>query len=356
VVSALSSVADTTRLAHPRVAEWAAACLQAVAVPATDARVVADALVQTSLWGVDSHGVLRLTHYLNRLERGSIRADAAGIVEDTGPCTASVDGHDGLGILHARRAMERAIALARASGVGAVGVRHSSHCGAVGLYARQAAADGLIGMAVTQASAMVVPHGGQRGYFGTNPIALAFPRDDAAPLCLDMATSQVAWNKVVNARVEGKSLAPGLTVDAEGKPTTDAEHARALLPLGGSDYGYKGYGLAMMVDLLSGALNGMSFGPNLTRMYEDLDKPQDLGHFVLAIDPRRFAGGLTLAATVRAMSDDVVRAGDAVQVPGDPELRAERERRASGIPFEPQALADMKDWSARLGVPFPAEI
>jgi ureidoglycolate dehydrogenase (NAD+) len=340
-----------TRLPHAAVAEWAAACLRAVRVPARDAQVVADALVQTSLWGIDSHGVLRLTHYLNRLQRGSIRADAPGRIEESGPCTASVDGEHGLGIPHAQRAMERAIALARASGLGAVGVRHSSHCGAVGLYARQAAAAGLIGIAVTQASSIVVPHGGQRGYFGTNPIAIAFPRG-GEPLCLDMATSQVAWNKVVNARVEGRPLAPGLTVDGDGRPTTDARRASALVPLGGADYGYKGYGLAMMIDLLSGALNGMAFGPRLTRMYEDLDQPQDLGHFVLAIDPQRFAGGPTLEATVRAMCEDVVRAGDSVQLPGDPELRAERERRVHGIPFERQALADIRDWSARLGVPF----
>jgi ureidoglycolate dehydrogenase (NAD+) len=341
-----------TRLPYAAVAEWAAACLRTVHVPASDARIVADALVQTSLWGIDSHGVLRLTHYLDRLQRGSIRAHAPGRIEDSGPCTASVDGEHGLGILHARRAMERAIALGRAGGVGAVGVRHSSHCGAVGLYARQAAVAGLIGIAVTQASSIVVPHGGQRGYFGTNPIAIAFPRG-SAPLCLDMATSQVAWNKVVNARIEARPLDPGLAVDADGRPTTDARSASALVPLGGADYGYKGYGLAMMIDLISGALNGMTFGPRLPRMYEDLDQPQDLGHFVLAIDPQRFAGGPTLEDTVRAMCDDVVRAGDSVQLPGDPELRAERERRAGGIPFEPQALSDLRAWSARVGVPFP---
>jgi ureidoglycolate dehydrogenase (NAD+) len=340
------------RVAHARVAEWAAACLRAVDVPGADAQVVADALVQTSLWGIDSHGVLRLTHYLNRLQRGSIRAAAPGHIEDSGPCSANMDGHHGLGVLHCRRAMERAIGLARAGGLGAVGVRHSSHCGAVGLYARQAAASGLVGIAVTQASAIVVPHGGQRGYFGTNPIALAFPRGDD-PLCLDMATSQVAWNKVINARVEHRDLPPGLAVDADGRPTTDAQRARALVPLGGPEYGYKGYGLAMMIDLLSGALNGMSFGPRLTGMYEELDRPQELGHFVLAIDPRRFAGGPSLEATVQAMTDDVRRAGDAVQVPGDPERRAERERRLHGLPFESQALADMREWSERLEVPFP---
>jgi ureidoglycolate dehydrogenase (NAD+) len=345
-------VGTLTRLPHARLAEWAAACLRAAAVPADDARVVADALVLTSLWGIDSHGVLRLTHYLDRLMRGSIHADAPGRLAASGPCSANMDGEHGLGILHCRRAMAHAMALAQANGVGVVGVRRSSHCGAVGLYARQAAAAGLVGLALTQASSIVVPHGGRRGYFGTNPIAIAFPRGDD-PLCLDMATSQVAWNKVVNARVEGRSLGPGLAVDADGGPTVDPAQAQALVPLGGADYGYKGYGLAMMIDLLSGPLNAMAFGPRLARMYEDLDRTQDLGHFVLALDPHRFAGGATLEATVRAMCEDVVRAGDAVQVPGDPERRAERARRAAGIPVEPQALADLQAWSARLGVEFP---
>jgi ureidoglycolate dehydrogenase (NAD+) len=341
------------RIAHERLAEWAAACLRATGVPASDARVVADALVLTSLWGIDSHGLLRLTHYLERLRRGSIHASAAGRIEDTGPCTASFDGEHGLGILHGRRAMAHAIELAHAAGVGIVGVRNSSHCGAVGLYARQAAEAALIGIAFTQASAMVVPHGGQTGYFGTNPIAIAFPRQ-GAPLCLDMATSQVAWNKVVNARVERRALPSGLAVDAEGRSTTDAQEARALIPLGGPEYGYKGYGLAMMVDLLSGALNGMGFGRHISGMYDNLDAPQKIGHLVIAIDPRRFAGGATLEATVRALTDDVVHAGAAVQVPGDPELRAERERRATGIPIEAGALADMQAWSARLDVDFPS--
>lgn len=346
-------VGALTHVAHARLAAWAADCLQATGVPADDAQVVADALALTSLWGIDSHGVLRLTHYLDRLQRGSIRAVAPGRIADSGPCSANMDGEQGLGILHCRRAMAHAVELARANGVGVVGVRRSSHCGAVGLYTRQAADEGLVGLALTHANSIVVPHGGRSGYFGTNPVSVAFPRAADAPLCLDMATSQIAWNKVVNARVEGRALAPGLTVDADGRPNTDPDRARALVPLGGADYGYKGYGLAMMIDLMCGALNGMAFGPRLTRMYEDLDRPQDLGHFVLALDPQRFAGGATLAATVRAMTDDVVRAGDTVQVPGDPELRAERERRVDGIPIDPHALADMKQWSARLGVAFP---
>lgn len=337
-------------IAHERVGAWARACLRAVGVPDDDAAIVADGLVQTSLWGIDSHGVLRLTHYLDRLQRGSTRAVAPGRFKTTGPCTASMDGDNGLGILHCVRAMDRAIGLARESGLGAVGVRRSSHCGAVGLYARQAAAAGLIGVAFTQANAIVVPYGGRRAFLGTNPIAIALPRAGDVPLCLDMATSQVAFNRVINARVENRPVPPGLVVDADGEPTTDPHAAVAITPLGGADYGYKGYGLALMVDLLCGALNGMAFGPHITPMYEALDTPQDLGHLVIALDPGRFAGGTTLAATVRAMADELPREPGHVQLPGDPELRSEQTRRVSGIPFEPGALADMAAWSERLGV------
>src|SRR5512147_319570 len=337
-------------IAHERVGAWARACLRAVGVPDDDAAIVADGLVQTSLWGIATHGVLRLTHYLDRLQRGSTRAVAPGRFKTTGPCTASMDGDNGLGILHCVRAMDRAIGLARESGLGAVGVRRSSHCGAVGLYARQAAAAGLIGVAFTQANAIVVPYGGRRAFLGTNPIAIALPRQGDVPLCLDMATSQVAFNRVINARVENRPVPPGLVVDADGEPTTDPHAAVAITPLGGADYGYKGYGLALMVDLLCGALNGMAFGPHITPMYEALDTPQDLGHLVIAIDPGRFAGGATLAATVRAMADELPREPGHVQLPGDPELRSEQTRRVSGIPFEPGALADMVAWSERLGV------
>jgi ureidoglycolate dehydrogenase (NAD+) len=340
-------------IAHERVDAWARACLQAVGVPAADARVVAAALVQTSLWGIDSHGVLRLTHYLDRLQRGSTAAVAPGRITESGPCTANMDGDNGLGILHCVRAMDYAIALARANGAGIVGVRRSSHCGAVGLYARQAAAAGLIGIAFTHANAIVVPHGGTTAFLGTNPLAIAVPRAGEAPLCLDMATSQMAFNKVINARVENRPLPPGLAVDAVGAPTLDAHAAAALVPLGGADYGYKGYGLALMIDLLAGALNGMGYGPQLAHMYEALDTPQMIGHLLIAIDPQRFAGGPTLAATVGALAAELPLQPGRVQLPGDPERHAEVQRRADGIPFDDGALADMRAWSRRLNLAAP---
>src|SRR6185503_6721555 len=245
-----------------------------------------------------------------RMTIGSIKAAAAPVVMRSGPVTAQVHGEDGLGIVHAALAMEVAIEMARENGAGIVGVGHSSHCGAMGLYTRMAARAGLIGIAMTHSSSVVVPHGGKQKYFGTNPISFAFARKNGEPLCLDMATSQVAWNKVLNARIEGKPLEEGIAVDAQGVPTTHAEKARAGIPLGGPVYGYKGYGLAFAIDLLCGALNGMTFGRHINGMYDELDRPRKIGHFLMALDPGRFAGADSLEATVDAAVRDLRAQGE----------------------------------------------
>jgi ureidoglycolate dehydrogenase (NAD+) len=337
-----------------RLGAWAVACLEKAGVPHDEAKLVGESLVQTSIWGIDSHGILRLTHYLNRLTIGSIKAASVPVVTRTGPVTAQVHGEDGLGIIHATLAMETAIDMAKESGVGVVGVGHSSHCGAMGLYTRMAAREHLVGIALTHSSSVVVPHGGKQKYFGTNPLSIAFPRKGGDPVCLDMATSQVAWNKVLNARIEGRELDPGVAVDASGVPTTDPDLARAGIPLGGPIYGYKGYGLAFMIDLLCGVMNGMTFGRHINSMYEELDRPRKIGHMAIAIDPARFAGAASLEPQVDAVIADLRTQGD-ILFPGEPELLEQEKRRASGIPIDAEALADMQRWSARLGVPFPTE-
>jgi ureidoglycolate dehydrogenase (NAD+) len=341
------------KVSRENLTRWAVESLRKVGVPPDEAKLVGESLVQTSVWGIDSHGVLRLTHYLRRLTIGSIKAAAVPVVTRTGPVTAQVHGEDGLGIVHATLAMEVAIEMARETGAGVVGVGHSSHCGAMGLYTRMATRAGLIGIAMTHSSSVVVPHGGRQKYFGTNPISIAVPSAMGEPIVLDMATSQVAWNKVLNARIEGYALDEGVAVDEAGEPTTDPHRARAGVPLGGPIYGYKGYGLAFMVDLLCGALNGMTFGRFINGMYDELDRPRKIGHFLMALDPKRFGGGDTLEATAQAVVDDLRTQGE-ILFPGEPELVAQAERLASGSPVDDEALKDMREWSAKLGVAPPA--
>ena len=340
------------RVPKERLSAWAVACLEKVGVPPPEAKLVGESLVRTSVWGVDSHGILRLTHYLRRMTIGSVKAAATPVVMRTGPVTAQIHGEDGLGIVHATLGMETAIEMAKENGVGVVGVGHSSHCGAMGLYTRMAAAEHLVGIAMTHSSSVVVPHGGRQKYFGTNPISFAFPRAGGEPVCLDMATSQVAWNKVLNARIEGYDLDPGVAVDGRGEPTTDPHQAQAGIPLGGPIYGYKGYGLAFAIDLLCGVMNGMTFGRHINSMYEDLQHPRKIGHLLMAIDPGRFAGGETMERTVDAVVADLRTQGD-ILYPGEPEERAQAERSKTGIPIDDEALKDMREWSAKLGVPPP---
>ena len=333
--------------------DWAIACLRHFDLPEDDARCLADSLVRTSLWGIDSHGIARLTHYLNRLTHGSIKARPDIVVTRSGPGTAQVAGDRGLGIVVAHRANRIAIEIARENGIGAVGVSDSSHCGAVGLYSRIAAREGLIGMAFTHSDKIAAPHGGHRPFLGTNPISMAFPREGGEPVCLDMATTSIPWNRVMNARREGAAIAPGVAVDMDGRDTTDAQTANALRPLGGPDYGHKGYGLALIVELLCGPLNGNPYGPQIGPMYAELERPRHIGAFFVVLDPNRFAGGPGFAATVEHMARALAAEPGAPRMPGDPELAAQARRRIEGIPIEPGLADEMRSWSARLGVASP---
>jgi len=338
------------RVSAAALTDWAMACLQALDVPEPDARTVAESLVQTSLWGIDSHGIARLPHYLDRLSRGSDKARPRIVVTTTGPCTAQVDGGAGLGIVVAHQANHVAIDMAKRNGLAAVGVANSAHCGAIGLYTRVAARTGLIGLAFTHSDKIAAPQGGQEPFFGTNPLSIAFPRAGGEPVCLDMATTAIPWNRVMNARREGTVLPPGVVIDARGQETVDAQAAHALRPLGGADYGHKGYGLALVIDLLCGPLNGNRFGPHIAPMYAELDRPREIGAFLIVIDPLRFAGGPTLAAVVEQMSRELAAEPGQPKMPGDPELAHDARRRADGIPIELGLRAEMREWSQRLGV------
>ena len=332
---------------------WVRGAFTAVGIPAAHAEQSAGQLVQTSLWGIDSHGVSRVPHYLNRLQRGSIKARPKIGFDATGSATGNVEGDHGLGFVVCTFAADKAIELARAGGAGIVGVRNSSHCGAIGLYSRRAAAQGLVGIAFTHSDSFVVPHGGNRAFFGTNPISIAIPTPDAArPLCLDMATSVVPMNRVMNARRENRAFPPGLAVDRDGRDTTDPHAIAALRPMAE----HKGYAMAFVIDMLCGPLNGMPYGPHLNKMYDELDGHRRLGSLMIAFDPRRFFGGAGLAAAAFAAISEVKKQGGAVLYPGEPEYESEERRRREGIPMEPGLWRQIEEWSERLAVPLPVPL
>lgn len=340
-----------TLIPHTQLTAFTTACFEELGLASADARLVAETLVASNLRGVDSHGVVRLPHYATRLANGSIKPRPNITAARTGPSTAMVEGDAGMGQLVATRAMREAIALARESGVGAVGARNSSHCGACAYYVELAAQAGMIGVALTHSDVIMVPTGMKQNFLGSNPLAFGAPSADGAPLVIDMATTNVAWGKVIVARQEGKPIPPDWGVDANGKPTTDPNQVIGLAPMAGP----KGYALAAIIEVLCAHLTGVPFGTHVVKMYGDLDKPRNLGHFMLALDIGRFGG----AATFRPQIDRFMReVHDQAPVdparpplaPGEPERLTAAKRMQSGVPLGAGVLGELNQLAAKLGV------
>jgi ureidoglycolate dehydrogenase (NAD+) len=220
-----------------------------------------------------------------------------------------------------------------------VTVYNSSHFGAAAYFALLAAADGFIGLSFTNADALALTYGGKRPFFGTNPICFAAPCAGEGPFCLDMATTLVSWNKILRHREAGDDLGEQWAFDENAEPTIDAVAARTLAPIGN----YKGFGLAMMIDILCGILTGMPFGRDISRMYADpIEQKRLLGHFFVAIDIERFVPLQTFRARLQEMMDQVRKEprkdeSVPVMVPGDPEKIAAEWRAREGIPLSPAA-------------------
>ena len=332
---------------HEKINNWGIQALTIMGVPLSDATIIMAALVTTSLYGIDSHGIARITHYLKRFDNGTLNKNPQCQFTKTAAATGQLDGNDGHGIVIMTKATEYAIHLAQEAGVGVVGVSNSSHCGAIGLYTRKVTEAGMVGIAFTHSDALVVPFGGKKPFFGTNPISIAFPTENVnEPICLDMATSIVPWNYMINAKREKATVPLGLGVDGEGNDTIIAEDIVAVKPMAA----HKGYGLAFLIDMLCGPLNGMNFGPNMTSMYQDLDKKRKLGSLIIAIDPQRFGGREVIRTVGTAVIKQVQTHGDNVLFPGQPEYISKQERIKNGIPITLAIADDFNQWSDKLGI------
>jgi ureidoglycolate dehydrogenase (NAD+) len=258
---------------------------------------VTEVLVYADLRGAHSHGAIRVEYYCERLEHGGINKNPQFRFEQTGPGTGIFHGDNAAGQLAAKLAMDEAIAIAKENGIAAVGVRSISHSGALGYFVRQAAREDLIGISVCQADPMVVPHGGSKPYYGTNPIAFAVRGLNDDMVTFDMSTSVKPWGKILEARVKNEPIPDTWAVGDHGKPTTDPFRVRGILPLGGP----KGFGLAMMVDILSGMLLGLPFGKHVTELYGDLSQGRNLGQLHLVINPAYFTDPKQFKASVSQM-------------------------------------------------------
>ncbi len=305
-----------------------------VGVPKHIYKIVIDGLIETSLRGVDSHGVRLIPHYVKAVLSGRINKKPHFFFEKTAPSTGIFDANNGFGIAAGVEAMDKAIMIARETGIGAVSTINSSHFGAAAIFGLRAGRNDMIGIVFTDVDSLVNPYGGKKTYFGTNPICFTAPISGEDPFCLDMATSRVSLNKIIAYREAEKPLESGWAVDFEGKPTNDPKLATSLLPIGE----YKGYGLSAMISILSSLLTGMPFGPHINPMYPLNDKQRKLGHFFLALDISKFQPVDVFKKRMKEMVDELrnippIDKNQPVIVAGDPEKINYGLRSKKGIPL-----------------------
>jgi len=348
------------RINHEKLTRFVQAAFEKLGVAGRDAQIAAEALVAADLRGVDTHGVIRFSPYawyVKWLSEGSMTAKPNIRVISETPSTALLDGDRGMGMVIGHRAMELAIDKAQSCGIGMVGVRNSRHYGMSAQYAMQALAHDMIGIAMTNAGRQVVPTFGREARFGTNPMCFAVPADKELPFVLDMATTTAAAGKLeLAARLE-KSIPTGWALDEKAQATQDpriAQRARRLLPLGGSrDNGsHKGYGLAVLVEILCGVLTG-----TVTALNADQD-PR--GHFFGAIRVDAFRPVAEFKKDMDRLirelkSTPPIEGQRRVYVAGEIEFETAEERAERGIPLLPSVLKGLREVSEQLGLPYNFE-
>jgi ureidoglycolate dehydrogenase (NAD+) len=336
--------------------EWIVTLVTRIGVPAEDARLLADGLIQAHLAGMDGHGLFFLPTYVQRLELGLIAKAGEVRVVREGPAFALLDGANLLGHVSAWKAMGVAIAKAEQAGVGVVGLRSGNHSGIMARYTLRAAEAGCIGIATTNTPPLMAPWGGYEPFLGTNPISIAVPGGDEPPVVLDMATSAVARSKLLVADKAGLRIPPSWALDGTGVPTEDPQAALkgTMAPMAG----HKGFGLALMIDVLSGILAGAASGPEVGDVFRTDAGPQNVGHFFQAIH----LGRLGQAEAVRQRMAEMVRAlraaptapgTDRIRVPGDVERETAAARR-QGFPLGRETADALRALGDRYGVPWTA--
>jgi LDH2 family malate/lactate/ureidoglycolate dehydrogenase len=342
------------KIAAERLQKIGTALLVGAGASREEADTVARGCVAANLAGHDSHGIILIPTYVERIKVGHIVPGAPFKIVQESPTTTVIDGHWGFGFVVNEKAMRLTIEKAKSANVAAATVFRQSHVGRLGAYPLMAAQAGMIGIATADSGRSpkaVAPFGGREARLGTNPISIAVPSDLAGPLCLDMATSAVAVGKLTLAQARGEKIPLGWIVDSEGKHTTDPARFRpggALLPLGGTE-GYKGSGLAVIVEILCGLLTGLGFGVEPSGRHND-------GCFlaVFKVDAFRPLGEFKreVADFARYLKETPLSEGSTgVFYPGEVEYLRERERHRSGIEIEDATWKKLRTLAAELKLP-----
>jgi len=334
-----------TRVGFAALRDFIAASFRQLGLSDVDALTVATLMAEADLQGSDGHGVIRLPHYARRIRAGGINLRPDIRVLQERPGMALIDGDNGMGHLVMARAAELAVEKARTAGVAWVGTRMSNHAGPASLYARKVLAQDMIGMYFAVGNANhLPPWGGLDMLLSTNPIAVAVPAGKQAPVVLDMATTVAAYGKVKAKAQRGETMPEGWMIDREGRPLTDPRRADEgfLLPIGG----YKGYGLALIVGLLAGTLNGAAMGKEVIDFNHDDASATNTGQAIVAIDVAAFGELQAFKDSVDVLVDDLHQSRrlpnvDRIWLPGEQSHAKRVEYQRDGIPIAAALLRSL---------------
>lgn len=333
--------------------------LMAAGAPEAHAALVSENLVFADLRGTGTHGLIRLAFYVDRIEAGGLDPAAPTVEICSDAAVAMLDGGNGFGAVTGAAAMDLAVSKASDFGVGYVVARNTNHYGAAGFYSLRAAAKGCVGVAMTNVCASMAPTGGTTPIVGNNPIAIAVPGGDAPAVVWDIATSVSSWGALMVAQQQGHELPPDAFLDALGQPSqnpSDVLAGGSLVPIAG----YKGYGLALSIALLTGVLADGPTDPDVPHPYRHLGLPGANSVAMLAIDVDRFGGPGRVARRVDALVGEVHTvppAGDRpVLLPGQREHEVSAARSVDGIPLADETRNAIRDLGQRYGVELPPSL
>jgi LDH2 family malate/lactate/ureidoglycolate dehydrogenase len=328
--------------------------LVAVDVPSDEAALVADTLATADARGMNSHGVMRLPVYVEKVRGGGFKAGKKGRVLRETSSSVLIDAEQGLGAVVMVRAVQEATAKARETGVGIAGVTNSNHYGEGAYYVRHAVEQGMLTLLTSNGAPNMPVWGGLTRMTGPLPLTVGAPVTGREPFLLDIAMGVLARGKILYAAEKGHDVPPGTGVDANGHPTTDPKKIIGggwILPIGG----YKGFGITMVLEILAGVLTGGALGTELRELYGIPDKSQGLGHFALVIDPEAFMSRKEFEDRMvfyLAMIKGSERAPgvDEIIIAGEPEQRRYSERLKTGVPIDAKVLASLETLALELGV------
>ena len=298
------------------------------------AESVSKGLIETSLRGVDSHGIRLLPHYLNALKNGRINGNPKFEIIQTFPAFVGLQADNAFGHAAGYKSIEIGIELANKYGIGAISVFNSSHPGAMASFSLEAARQGYCSFSFTNADSLLQSYNGKKSFFGTNPICFAAPRKDEEPFCIDMAPTYIPWNKILEKKEKNQMLEVGVAVDKDGNETINPSEAQTLIGIGK----YKGFALASMVEVLCSTLSGMPYGPHIPSMYgSSIKTKRKLGQFYLVFRNDVNISSEEFMASLKGMSDEVRDQvpkfyKNSVLMPNDPQINYVKERLKNGIP------------------------